>query len=94
MGRATVGVARLLGPLRALRRLEHTLKSAENYVEAHVTERSSTCVEVRINEVIGQPTYYQGILEVILVMTGTGVGQVELLSREGSGATYRVQWEE
>jgi uncharacterized protein (TIGR02265 family) len=94
MGRVMVRVSRLLGPLRALRRLDHILNSAANYVEARVTERSPTCIEVWINDVMGQPSYYQGILEASLVMTGTEVGQVELISRESSGATYRVSWEE
>lgn len=94
MGRALVRVSRLLGPLRALRRLDHILNTADNYVEARVTERSRTCIEVWINEVMGQPTYYQGILEASLVMTGTEVGQVELISLDGFGATYRVSWEE
>jgi uncharacterized protein (TIGR02265 family) len=94
MGRAMVRVSRMLGPLRALQRLDHILNGAGNYVEARVTERSRTCVEVWINEVMGQPTYYQGILEASLVMTGTEVGQVELISLDGFGATYRVSWEE
>lgn len=94
IGRATVGVARLLGPLRALRRLDHTLQSADNYVEARITERSPTCVEVWINEVMGQPTYYVGVLEACLAMTRAREGRVELLSCAGSGATFRVTWEE
>jgi uncharacterized protein (TIGR02265 family) len=92
IGRATMAVARLLGPLRALRRLRHMLQSADNYVEASVTERSATCVEVSINEVMGHPTYYQGILEASLGMTGAQSIQVEVLSCEGSGATFRVAW--
>lgn len=94
MGRAMVRVSRLLGPRRALQRLDHILNSADNYVEARVTERSPTCVDVAINEVMGQPHYYKGILEASLVMTGTEVGQVEVLSLDGFGATFRVSWEE
>jgi uncharacterized protein (TIGR02265 family) len=94
IGRATAGVARLLGPLRALRRLEHTLQSADNYVEARITERSATCVEVWVNEVMGQPTYYQGILEASLTLTGAEAGRVELLSCAGGGATFRIMWGE
>ncbi len=94
LGRATAGVVRLLGPLRALRRLEATLKSADNYLGARVTEYSSTCVEVWLNEVMGQPTYYQGILEASLAMTGAEEGQVELLSYAAGGVTFLVQWSE
>jgi uncharacterized protein (TIGR02265 family) len=93
MGRTMGRVARLMGPLRALRRLNHNLSSADNYVQARITERSATCVEVSINEVLGQPTYYQGILEACASMAGGEGVRVELLSREGGGATYRVQWE-
>lgn len=94
IGRATLAVARLLGPLRALRRLRHMLQSADNYVEASVTERSATCVEVSINEVMGHPTYYQGILEASLGITGAQGIQVDVLSCEGKGATFLVAWKE
>jgi uncharacterized protein (TIGR02265 family) len=94
MGRAMMGVARLLGPLRTLRRLDHTLRSAVNYAEARITERSPTCCEVWINEVLGQPTYYQGILEASLALAGAQAIQVEILAHEGGSATFRVEWEE
>lgn len=94
IGRATAGVVRLLGPLRALRRLETMLKSADNYMGARVTEHTSTCVEVWLNEVMSQPTYYQGILEASLAMTGADGGQVDLLSYESGSATFFVQWSE
>ncbi|MDY7228960.1 DUF2378 family protein [Hyalangium rubrum] len=94
LGRAVVGVARLLGPLRALRRLDHNLHSADNYVRAKLVELTPTWCEVSINEVLEQPTYYQGILEACLKIAGAQEIRVELISREGSGATYRVQWAE
>jgi uncharacterized protein (TIGR02265 family) len=93
MGRALVGVSRLLGPLRALRRLNHTLRSADNYVEAHITELSPTCCLVWINEVMGQPGYYQGILEASLATAGARQARVQLCADEDRSATYRVEWE-
>jgi uncharacterized protein (TIGR02265 family) len=51
LGRAMLGVTRLLGPLRALRRLDHNLHSADNYVRARLTELSPTWCEVGISEV-------------------------------------------
>ncbi|MBN1204348.1 MAG: DUF2378 family protein [Myxococcaceae bacterium] len=93
MGRTMVRVARLLGPLRALRRLNHNLQSADNYVKARIAEHSPTCVEVWINEVMEQPSYYQGILEACVAMAGGQGARVELLAREEGGASYRVQWD-
>jgi len=94
IGKAMVGVARLLGPLRALRRLDHNLHSADNYVQARLTELSSNWCEVGINEVMDQPGYYQGILEACLEMAGARSIRVELIGREGRGASFLVQWEE
>jgi uncharacterized protein (TIGR02265 family) len=92
LGRAMVSVARLLGPLRSLRRLNTTLRSADNYVEARLTELSPTCCEVWINEVMDQPTYYQGVLEASVALTGARDIQVRVLDREGRGARLRVEW--
>jgi uncharacterized protein (TIGR02265 family) len=94
MGRAMVGVARLLGPLRSLRRLNNTLRSADNYVEARVTELSPTACEVWFNEVMDQPSYYQGVLEASLTMAGARGIQTRVLRREGAGAVLHVEWEE
>jgi uncharacterized protein (TIGR02265 family) len=94
IGRAMVSVARLLGPLRALRRLDHNLHSADNYVQARLTELSSNWCEVWINEVMEQPAYYQGILEACLEMAGARAIRVELIGREDSGASFLVQWED
>ncbi|OJT25594.1 hypothetical protein BO221_06895 [Archangium sp. Cb G35] len=94
MGRAMVGVARLLGPLRSLRRLNNTLRSADNYVESRLTELSPTSCEVWINEVMGQPAYYQGILEACLALAGGQRARVRVLAREGTGARLHVEWEE
>ena len=94
LGRAMVGVARLLGPLRSLRRLNNTLRSADNYVESRLTELSPTSCEVWINEVMGQPSYYQGILEACIALAGGQRARVRVVAREGTGARLHVEWEE
>jgi uncharacterized protein (TIGR02265 family) len=94
MGRAMVGVARLLGPLRSLRRFNNTLRSADNYVESRLTELSPTCCEVWINEVMEQPSYYQGVLEACLTLAGAREIQTRVVARDGRGAVIHVEWEE
>ncbi|HYO51327.1 DUF2378 family protein [Archangium sp.] len=91
-GRAMVGVSRLLGPLRSLRRLNNTLRSADNYVESRLTELSPTSCEVWINEVMEQPTYYQGVLEACLALAGGQEVRVGVVAREGHGARLHVEW--
>lgn len=92
MGRAMVGVGRLLGPTRTLRRMNTTFRSADNFVESRLTELSATRFELWINEVMGQPSYYQGILEACLPFAGARRVQVRVASREGTGATYHIEW--
>jgi uncharacterized protein (TIGR02265 family) len=92
MGRAMVSMGRLLGPLRSLRRINETFRSADNYVESRLTERGPTHCELWINEVMDQPGYYQGILEVCLELAGAHEGRVEVLSRDGAGASFALSW--
>lgn len=94
MGRAMVGVSRLLGPLRSLRRLNNTLRSADNFVEARVTELGPTACEVWFNEVLEQPSYYQGVLEACMDLAGARQVRTRVLGREGRGARLHVEWEE
>ena len=94
LGKAMVGVARLLGPLRSLRRLNNTLRSADNYVESRLNELSPTACEVWINEVMDQPAYYQGILEASIALAGGRAPRSRVLGRDGAGAWLHVEWEE
>lgn len=94
MGRAMVGVARLLGPLRSLRRLNNTLRSADNYVESRLTELSPTACEVWLNEVMEQPAYYQGVLEACVGLAGGQRVRTRVVAREGTGARLHVEWDE
>jgi len=92
MGRAMVGVGRLLGPTRSLRRMNNTFRSTDNVVESRLTELSATHFELWINEVMEQPTYYQGILEACLPLAGARRVQVRVVAREGRSATYHIEW--
>ncbi|NMO22800.1 DUF2378 family protein [Pyxidicoccus fallax] len=92
MGRAMVSMARLLGPLRSLRRMNETFRSADNYVESRFTQCGPTHCELWINEVMDRPGYYQGVLEAGLELVGARDARVEVLSRDGDGATYSVSW--
>lgn len=94
LGRTMAGVARLLGPLRSLRRFNNTLRSAGNYVESRLEELSSTACRVWINEVMGQPAYYQGVLEAGVAVAGGQRPRTRVLSREGSGAWLHVEWDD
>jgi len=93
VGGAMVNVATLLGPLRFLRRLNSTLRNADNYVEARLQDVSPTSCEVWINDVMEQPAYYRGVLEALITLAGGREARTRLLSCEGRGAWFLAEWE-
>ncbi|EPX64258.1 hypothetical protein D187_005392 [Cystobacter fuscus DSM 2262] len=93
VGNAMVNVATLLGPLRFLRRLNPTLRNADNYVESRVEELGPTSCEVWFNEVMEQPAYHQGLLEALVGLAGGRDARARFLSSEGPGARFLVEWE-
>jgi uncharacterized protein (TIGR02265 family) len=94
MGRAMSSVARMLGPLRWLRRLQHTLRGLDNVVEVRLTELGPTACELHFNDVMEQPAFYQGLLEACLTQAGARQVHTRVVQREGAGATLHVEWEE
>jgi uncharacterized protein (TIGR02265 family) len=93
VGNGMVSVASLLGPLRFLRRLNPTLRNADNYVESRVEELGPTSCEVWFNEVMEQPAYHQGMLEALVVLAGGRDVRTRLLACVGPGARFLVEWE-
>jgi uncharacterized protein (TIGR02265 family) len=93
LGRGMLALGRALGPRRMLMRMNHNFRNADNFVQARLTELSPTCFEVQLNETLGLPTYFQGILEAALAASGARAPTVGCLREEPPGCTYRVQWQ-
>ncbi|MBM7112337.1 DUF2378 family protein [Archangium primigenium] len=93
MGRSLRSAAGQLGPLGFLRRFNTTLRSADNYVHARLEEEAPTRCAVWINEVMGQPAYYQGLLEASIALAGGRAARAGLLAQEGPAARFHVQWD-
>ncbi|MET0404068.1 MAG: DUF2378 family protein [Cystobacter sp.] len=93
VGSAMVSVAGLLGPLRFLRRLNSTLRSTDSYVESRLKEVGPTSCEVWISEVMEQPAYHRGMLEALVSLAGGRDVRVRVLTCEGPGAWFLVEWE-
>jgi uncharacterized protein (TIGR02265 family) len=92
LGRGMLALGRALGPRRLLMRLNHCFRNADNYVQLRLTELTPTSFEVSINETLGMPSYYQGMLEAALSATGVREAHVRRLREEGPGCTWHVEW--
>jgi uncharacterized protein (TIGR02265 family) len=91
MGRAVLGVIRVIGPRRALQRATRSFRSGNNYTEATVSEVSDTCLELWMNEVGPYPSFTQGLIEAALRASGVAP-DVEIKNYDGHGCTYRCSW--
>lgn len=91
LGRAVLGLIRVLGPRRAIHRATRNFRSGNNYTEARVTELGPACLELWMNEVGPYPTFTQGLVEAALRASGV-VPKVEIKDHDGHACTYRCTW--
>jgi uncharacterized protein (TIGR02265 family) len=94
-GRALLGMARLLGPRRALTQARLCFRTSANCSEVRIVERSPTEVEVWLTDIGADlPTFVAGVLARAAELSG---GQRVVAIPEGfdgQSATYHVRWSE
>jgi uncharacterized protein (TIGR02265 family) len=93
LGRAAMGMMRLLGPQRTVRRVMVNLRSANNYAEATSKELSANRYEVWVNECNGNPNYLRGVLFEALARSGAKNLKMDTTAFDGHAATFAVSWD-
>lgn len=93
LGRALMGVVRVLGPHRALARMRQNFRSGNNYAEATVTKLEETTYEVWMNE--RGPTRYvcQGIILAGLREAKAVNARVEVIRFDDDSVWFRASWQ-
>lgn len=91
-GRAVLGLLRLMGPLRSLRRLDQNFRAVNNFTESVVKELGPTSVEYWVNELTISPHFTTGLLAAGMQVTGAKDIHVEHVPRPGPGATFLIRW--
>lgn len=94
IGKSVVSVLKLLGPARAVQRLEKTLQSGNNYIQARVEQKSPTEFEGWINECNGNTGYVIGVLQAAIEAAGAKEVRVTATSFDGHAATLNIRWSE
>jgi uncharacterized protein (TIGR02265 family) len=92
VGRAMVGMMRVIGPRRTLERLSRQFRTGNNFSETRLSERTPTQFELWCNQV-SVPGWYCGLLERGLEQAGAQGPRAELLQLDETGGTFRVTWE-
>jgi len=93
LGRALMGVVRVLGPHRALARVRQNFRSGNNYAEATVTKVGETTYEVWMNE--RGPTRYvcQGIILAGLRDAKAVGSRVDVARFDDDSVWFKASWQ-
>jgi uncharacterized protein (TIGR02265 family) len=92
LGKALVGIVRLVGPRRALDRMTRNFRSGGNYNDTRVTEQAPGDVLFWMNEPDLHPAYVAGILSAAMEMAGAKQLDIQVQARDAAGCTYRIRW--
>ena len=92
IGKALSAGLKLIGPRRSLQRVERIFKNNNNYQQATLVELGERDARVKLNEVYGLPTYYQGLFEAAVTAIGAKEPKVTLLASPVPGAMLHIEW--
>jgi uncharacterized protein (TIGR02265 family) len=93
VGKAAFALMRLLGPVRALERLQRTVRAANNYVLVSTQKSGPQGVELTIYESPASPLFFLGVLEGgVQRATCLQDAHVEMASATRAGGRFRIRW--
>jgi uncharacterized protein (TIGR02265 family) len=92
VGKALSAGLKLIGPRRALQRVDRIFKNNNNYQVATLVELTETDAKVKLGEVFGLPTYYQGLFEQAISVIGAKDPRVSLMASPPPGAMLHIVW--
>lgn len=91
VGKALLGVMRVIGPRKVLDRMARNLRTANNYAESKVEPLPAGRTRVWSSRVV-HPAFYRGMLSRGLEVAGGRDVRIEVLAQDDAGASFAVQW--
>ena len=92
LGSAASAMIRLIGPRRALARLDRAFGTTNNFSKATTEFVGPTEALITVNDVQGMPSYWQGIFEAGLEILHLQ-GRVALDQERPPEAVFRITWQ-
>lgn len=92
VGKALAAGLKLIGPKRSLQRVERIFKNNNNYQVATLVELTESDARVRLSDVFGMPTYYQGLFEAAVKAIGAKDPRVAVMASPPPGVTLHISW--
>jgi uncharacterized protein (TIGR02265 family) len=94
IGKAIVGIARLMGPRRGLTRLPQAFEAINNFMVAKLTELAPNRFQLWLNEHYGQPSYVLGALTAAVAINRPLQVNVRIVQTDGNAITFEISWDE
>lgn len=91
LGSAMASLLKLVGPERALKRLDRAFRTTDNYITANTVMVGPKEAMVTLNDTETVPMYWVGIFQGSIEMMGRE-GQVTLHEQHLPGGTFRLVW--
>lgn len=91
LGKAILGVIKLIPIKSSLRRLPGYLKSGNNYIEATVVETGEFSYDLTLNEMGAYPQYWVGVMSAGNRILGYAQSSVTLVAYDGHKGTLRIK---
>ncbi|MBX5480578.1 MAG: DUF2378 family protein [Myxococcaceae bacterium] len=93
IGRALAAGLKLMGPKRSLQRLDRIFRNNNNYQQATLTELGERSVRVGLSNVFELPSFYQGVFEAAMKVTGAKQPRVTVVDATPPGVVFQVEWD-
>lgn len=93
IGSAMAAMLRLIGPARAVRRIERSLRSGNNYSETSLVERGPTRFELHTNETGRLRENLRGVLRRGMEVAGAKNVRCTVLRFDDAGCVYGIEWD-
>ncbi|NBD08726.1 MULTISPECIES: DUF2378 family protein [Corallococcus] len=93
MGGAVLTLARVVGPMRSLERMQHNFRSANNFTETRLTVLGPAQVDIWFNEPDLMEGFVDGVLEEGLLRIGVRSLNLHRTRHSPEAITYHLEWD-
>ncbi|MBZ4334393.1 DUF2378 family protein [Corallococcus interemptor] len=92
VGGAVLTLARVVGPMRSLERMQHNFRSGNNYTETRLTVLGPTQADLWFNEPEPLEGFVDGVLEEGMLRVGVQGFTLHRTRHSPESATYHLEW--
>lgn len=94
VGKALLGVIRLIGVRRSLLRMHLSMSAGNNYLVTNAEVLGPAAIQLTFNDVSGMPSFYQGIIEEGGRMAHAKNLRLTSIPTPAPGHIFRVEWDD